>query len=73
MHRISYGWALAASVCLTAAAKLAAPVVPGATLGTLLTILIAQIPVPPPRPEQPRHERPQRSELERHIDRRIRQ
>jgi hypothetical protein len=73
MHRISYGWAVAAAGCLTAAAELVAPVVPGLTLIALLTILIAQVPVPAPRPEQPRTERPPRSELERHIDRRIRQ
>lgn len=72
MRRISYGWALAAAICLTAAAELVAPVVPTVPLGALLTILIAQVPVPPPRPEQPRTERPPRSELQRHLDRRTR-
>ena len=71
MRRIPYGWALAAAVCLAAAAELAVPVVPAVPLAALLTLVIGQVPLPPRR-EGPRTQRPARSELDRHLERRAR-
>jgi len=73
MRRISYAWAAAAATCLAGAAELTFPVVPAVMLGALLTLLIAQVPVPEPRrPEPPLTRRRERSELQRHLDRRAR-
>jgi hypothetical protein len=73
VQRISYAWALAAAACLAAAVELVAPVMPGLLLTALLTLLVAQVPVPPPRsPQPPLTRRPRRSELDRHLERRVR-
>lgn len=71
MRRVGYAWALAAAVCLAAAAELVAPVLPGGSVTALLTVLVAQVPLPPRR-EPPLTERPPRSELDRHLERRAR-
>ncbi|HWL38086.1 MAG TPA: hypothetical protein VNQ77_18005 [Frankiaceae bacterium] len=69
MRRLSYVWAAAFAGCLSAAAEVAAPVVPALMLVPLLTLLLAQLPLPA-RAERPRTQRPPRSELDRHLSRR---
>ncbi|HVF06278.1 MAG TPA: hypothetical protein VNA20_15660 [Frankiaceae bacterium] len=71
MRRVSYAWALAAAACVAGAAELATPVTPGVPLAALLTVLVAQVPLPKP-PEEPLTQRPPRSELDRHLDQRVR-
>ena len=73
MRKVSYAWALAVATCLTAVAEWRTPVTPELPLAALLTVLIAQLPLPRRRrPDPPRSRRPARSELERHLDRRVR-
>ena len=66
-----YAWALVTAACSAAVAETVAPVVPALLLTVTLTLLLAQAPLPArkPRPVTPRLPR---SELQRHLDRRMR-
>ena len=71
MRKVSYAWALVTAVCLAAVAEWLTPVTPAVLLTALLTLLVAQLPLPR-RPEPPLTRRPARSELDRHLERRVR-
>ena len=71
MRKVSYAWALAVAVCLAAVAEWLAPVTPAVLVTALLALLVAQVPLPR-RPEPPLTRRPARSELDRHLERRVR-
>jgi hypothetical protein len=69
---MGYAWAAVAAVCAAAVVEQAAPrVVPAVLLALLLTLMLAQVPLPR-RLEDRCTPRPRRSELHRHLNRRIR-
>ena len=71
MSRVPYAWALPAAAVLSATAEVVVPVVPARLLAVALTLLLAQAPLPARRP-RPLLPRTPRSELQRHLDRRMR-
>lgn len=71
MRRVPYAWALPAAAVVSAVVEVVVPVVPALLLTLMLTLLLAQAPLPARRP-RPLLPRTPRSELQRHLDRRMR-
>jgi hypothetical protein len=67
---VSYAWAAGIAVPSAAAVWAAVPAVPPLPLAALLTLVVAQVPLPKRR-ERPLYPR-RRSELDRHLERRVR-
>ncbi len=70
VRRVPYACAVVLGVPLALAAHVAEPAVPVVPGAALLTLVLAQVPLPPRR-ERPLYPR-QRSELDRHLERRAR-
>ena len=70
VRRLSYAWAAGIAVPAAVLAWAAEPAVPPVPVAAMLTLVLAQVPLPPRR-EGPLHPR-RRSELDRHLDRRVR-
>lgn len=70
VRRVPYACAAAAGVPVALAAWALEPSVPPVPAAALLTLLLAQVPLPPRR-ERPLYPR-RRSELDRHLERRLR-
>ncbi|HEX8004516.1 MAG TPA: hypothetical protein VF519_17645 [Mycobacteriales bacterium] len=69
MRRVPYACAAAVAVPLAVLARLVEPAVPPVPAAALLTLVLAQVPLP--SRSEPLHPR-RRSELDRHLDRRVR-
>ena len=70
VRRLPYACAAAVGVPAAVLAWAAVPAVPPVPAAALLTLLLAQVPLPPRR-ERPLYPR-RRSELDRHLERRLR-
>ena len=70
VRRLSYAWAAGIAVPASVAAWAFEPALPPVPLAALLTLVLGQVPLPPRR-EGPLYPR-RRSELDRHLERRVR-
>jgi hypothetical protein len=69
VRKLSYAWAAGLAVPAAALAWTVESAVPPVPVAALLTLVLAQVPLP--KRSEPLHPR-RRSELDRHLDRRVR-